>query len=105
MRVPACPKSCVRIYFVCVDSATITIVKLVGQMDEVSLVESQTLSCMEVWGGNQATFSAFEKAGLDIWLYSRPCGRHSNGGDVYYLSSCAFGTDYTDAAGGRGRAW
>jgi serine phosphatase RsbU (regulator of sigma subunit) len=46
---------------------------------------------MEVWGGNQATFSAFKKAGVDIWLYSRPCGRHANGGDVYYLSSCASG--------------
>jgi len=54
-------------------------------------VEKQSLSCMEVWGGNQATFSSFEKAGIDIWLYSRPCGKHANGGDVYYLSSCASG--------------
>jgi serine phosphatase RsbU (regulator of sigma subunit) len=51
----------------------------------------QSLSCMEVWGGNQATCSSFAKAGLDIWLYSRPCGKHVNGGDVYYLSSCASG--------------
>ena len=55
------------------------------------LVETQSLSCMEVWGGNEATFSAFQKAGIDIWLYSRPCGRHAIGGDLYYLSSCASG--------------
>jgi serine phosphatase RsbU (regulator of sigma subunit) len=46
---------------------------------------------MEVWGGNQSTSAAFEKAGLDIYLYSRPCGEHADGGDVYYLSSCASG--------------
>ena len=46
---------------------------------------------MEVWGGNQATFAAFEKAGLDIWLYSRPFGTDASGGDLYYLSSCASG--------------
>ncbi len=46
---------------------------------------------MEVWGGNQATFSAFEKAGIDIWLYSRPYQVDANGGDLYYLSSCASG--------------
>ena len=46
---------------------------------------------MEVWGGNRATFSNFEKAGIDIWLYSRPCGDDSQGGDLYYLSSCASG--------------
>ena len=46
---------------------------------------------MEVWGGNQATYSSFEKAGIDIWLYSRPCDNDARGGDVYYLSSCASG--------------
>jgi serine phosphatase RsbU (regulator of sigma subunit) len=54
-------------------------------------MERQSLACMEVWGGNTATFSAFEKAGLDIWLYSQPFGNHPKGGDVYYLSSCASG--------------
>jgi len=54
-------------------------------------MEQQNLKCMDVWGGNQATFSSFGKAGLDIWLYSRPFGQHANGGDVYYLSSCASG--------------
>ena len=52
---------------------------------------SEGLACMEVWGGNEATFSTFEKAGVDIWLYSRPCGNDTNGGDLYYLSSCASG--------------
>jgi serine phosphatase RsbU (regulator of sigma subunit) len=46
---------------------------------------------MEVWGGNQATDAAFDKAGIEIFLYSRPCGKNTDGGDVYYLSSCASG--------------
>ena len=54
-------------------------------------MERQGLSCMDVWGGSQATFTAFEKAGLEIWLYSRPCKEDLHGGDVYYLSSCASG--------------
>jgi serine phosphatase RsbU (regulator of sigma subunit) len=54
-------------------------------------MESKNLACMDVWGGNEATFSAFEKAGLDIWLYSRPFRSDTSGGDVYYLSSCASG--------------
>jgi sigma-B regulation protein RsbU (phosphoserine phosphatase) len=54
-------------------------------------VETQALTCMEVWGGNHATFSAFQKAGVDVWLYSQPCRSDVNGGDVYYLSSCASG--------------
>ncbi len=52
---------------------------------------TQELACMEVWGGNQPTYSTFEKSGLDIWLFSRPCDQSSGGGDIYYLSSCASG--------------
>jgi serine phosphatase RsbU (regulator of sigma subunit) len=29
--------------------------------------------------------------GVDVWLYSKPFGDHSEGGDVYYLSSCSSG--------------
>jgi len=46
---------------------------------------------MEVWGGNQPAERCFDAAGLRIWIYSRPYGKASGGGDVYYLSSCASG--------------
>jgi sigma-B regulation protein RsbU (phosphoserine phosphatase) len=46
---------------------------------------------MDVWGGNQYTFSSFERPGVDIWLYSRPFEQNASGGDVYLLSSCASG--------------
>lgn len=49
------------------------------------------LQCMEVWGGNQAAEQHFNLPGLDIWLYARPFDNAKNGGDVYYLSSCASG--------------
>lgn len=49
------------------------------------------LQCMEVWGGNQRVEQHFHLPGLDVWLYSRPFDNANNGGDVYYLSSCASG--------------
>lgn len=49
------------------------------------------MSCMEVWGGNRATWSEFVVPGLDLWVYSQPVGEDDCGGDVYYLSSCASG--------------
>lgn len=52
---------------------------------------TESLRCMEVWGGNRGIEQAFELPGLDVWLYSRPIGHAENGGDVYYLSSCASG--------------
>jgi phosphoserine phosphatase RsbU/P len=58
-------------------------------MSEKKAVES--LRCMEVWGGNRGIEQSFELPGLDVWLYSRPIGNAENGGDVYYLSSCASG--------------
>ena len=30
--------------------------------------------CMEVWGGNQVVDDAVKVAGLDAWVYSKPCG-------------------------------
>jgi hypothetical protein len=49
------------------------------------------LNCMEVWGGNRSAESAVAVAGLDAWVYSRPYGGSEDGGDVYYVSSCATG--------------
>ncbi|MCH2201494.1 MAG: serine/threonine-protein phosphatase, partial [Fuerstiella sp.] len=51
----------------------------------------ETMNCMEVWGGNHATWSQFVVPGLDLWVYSQPVGKDTCGGDVYYLSSCASG--------------
>lgn len=52
---------------------------------------SETMSCMEVWGGNRSTWSHFVVPGLDLWVYSQPYGTGNLGGDVYYVSSCASG--------------
>ncbi len=46
---------------------------------------------MEVWGGNQFTWSNFVVPGLDVWVYSQPFEGDEQGGDVYYISSCASG--------------
>ncbi|MBT5019159.1 MAG: serine/threonine-protein phosphatase [Planctomicrobium sp.] len=51
----------------------------------------ETMQCMEVWGGNSATWSYFNAPGLEFWIYSQPTGSSLQGGDVYYLSSCASG--------------
>lgn len=52
---------------------------------------SDKMQCMEVWGGNRATWSQFSVPGLDLWVYSQPFRSSEGGGDVYYLSSCASG--------------
>lgn len=52
---------------------------------------SERMQCMEVWGGNRATWSQFSVPGLDLWVYSEPFRSSDGGGDVYYLSSCASG--------------
>ncbi len=52
---------------------------------------NETMQCMEVWGGNRATWSQFSVPGLDLWVYSEPFRSNDGGGDVYYLSSCASG--------------
>jgi serine phosphatase RsbU (regulator of sigma subunit) len=53
--------------------------------------DPHTMKCMEVWGGNQAVDNGVVMAGLDAWLYSRPFGDQSAGGDIHYVSSCACG--------------
>lgn len=57
----------------------------------MAAAESQHLQCMEVWGGNQPVDSGVIMAGLDAWVYSKPHGGSSAGGDVHYVSSCATG--------------
>ena len=52
---------------------------------------SEKMQCMEVWGGNRATWSQFSVPGLDLWVHSEPFRSSDGGGDVYYLSSCASG--------------
>ncbi|MFN0054782.1 MAG: PP2C family protein-serine/threonine phosphatase [Planctomycetales bacterium] len=52
---------------------------------------AEQMQCMEIWGGNQPVEEHFHRPGLDVWLYSRPHDNAANGGDVYYLSSCASG--------------
>ena len=52
---------------------------------------NERMQCMEVWGGNKATWSQFSVPGLDLWVHSEPFRSSDGGGDVYYLSSCASG--------------
>jgi hypothetical protein len=52
---------------------------------------SNRMQCMEVWGGNCLVDRSFEMPGLNVWAYSRPYADSHEGGDVYYLSSCASG--------------
>ena len=54
-------------------------------------MQKHDLACTEVWGGNRCADCAVAVAGLDAWLYSKPCGESGSGGDVYYVSSCATG--------------
>jgi phosphoserine phosphatase RsbU/P len=52
---------------------------------------SQTMQCMEVWGGNAAVDTSVVISGVDAWIYARPYRDAEGGGDVYYVSSCATG--------------
>ena len=49
------------------------------------------MQCMEVWGSNRAVEANVTMTGLDVWAFSRPFEKGEQGGDVYYLSSCASG--------------
>jgi phosphoserine phosphatase RsbU/P len=53
--------------------------------------EVQTLSCMEIWGGNTHVRTNAELPGLRGWVYSQPLQPATSGGDVYYLSVCSAG--------------
>jgi hypothetical protein len=52
---------------------------------------AEHMTCMEVWGGNQAADNGVVMSGLDAWVYCRPFEESVAGGDVYYVSSCATG--------------
>ncbi len=52
---------------------------------------TQMMACMEVWGGNALVSNSVAMPGLDAWVYSRPFAMAQEGGDVYYVSSCAHG--------------
>lgn len=60
-------------------------------MVDRSQAVTEKMQCMEVWGGNRATWSQFSVPGLDLWVHSEPFHSSVGGGDVYYLSSCASG--------------
>lgn len=46
---------------------------------------------MELWGGNSAIDKTINMTGLDADVFSQPYQDDKNGGDVYYLTSCASG--------------
>lgn len=58
---------------------------------ETTAKEKTQFQCMEVWGGFETADKSFTATGLEIELRSRPCHGSKNGGDVYYISSCASG--------------
>ncbi len=53
--------------------------------------ESVELACMEVWGGNRAADNGVSMSGVDAWVYCQPQPGNEQGGDVYFVSSCATG--------------
>ncbi len=63
------------------------------QSESITLSQpvSKKMQCMEVWAGNRSTWSQFSVPGLDLWIHSEPYLSNNEGGDVYYLSSCASG--------------
>ena len=64
---------------------------LLAESDSATSEETSQLNCMEVWGGFESADKSFTTTGLEVELRSRPCHGSSNGGDVYYISSCASG--------------
>lgn len=53
--------------------------------------DSQTLHCMEIWGGIEPVESAVRTPGLDLWVYSRPFEGDEQGGDVHFVTLCGGG--------------
>ena len=51
----------------------------------------QEMQCMEVWGGNRDCYCCLDLMGLAVEVYSKPFAGCEDGGDVYYVSSCATG--------------
>jgi phosphoserine phosphatase RsbU/P len=55
-------------------------------------LDTKSMQCMEIRGGNQAVEEVLDAPGLREWVYSCPYGSAAGGGDVHYLSLCASGT-------------
>jgi serine phosphatase RsbU (regulator of sigma subunit) len=53
--------------------------------------ETQTLQCMEIWGGIEPVESAVRTPGLDLWVFSRPFEGDEQGGDVHFVTLCGGG--------------
>ncbi len=49
------------------------------------------MQCMEIWGGMAAANEYITVPGLDAWIYARPHGGSTHGGDIHYLSLCGGG--------------
>ena len=49
------------------------------------------VSCMEIWGGNEAVDKTVTVPGIDAWVYSRPYAGQERGGDIHYVSMCGAG--------------
>src|SRR4051812_11353456 len=61
-------------------------------MPDVDPDATQTMQCMEIWGGNQQVDTTVLMPGLEAWVYSHAYGDSAaGGGDVHYVSSCATG--------------
>lgn len=52
---------------------------------------NEEMQCMEVWGGNRDCDCHLDLMGLGVEVYSKPYAGSEDGGDVYYVSSCATG--------------
>ncbi|MFT3785686.1 MAG: PP2C family protein-serine/threonine phosphatase [Tepidisphaeraceae bacterium] len=50
-----------------------------------------SISCLEVWGGNEPVDAAVKVPGLDVFVYSVPFENAAAGGDVHFVSSCGSG--------------
>jgi sigma-B regulation protein RsbU (phosphoserine phosphatase) len=53
--------------------------------------DSQTMHCMEIWGGIEPVESTVKTPGLDLWVYSRPYEGDEQGGDVHFVTLCGGG--------------
>ncbi len=58
---------------------------------EAGPLESPTMQCMEIRGGNRAVERSLQTPGLDLWIFSEPYHGEKAGGDVHYVSLCGGG--------------
>ena len=60
-------------------------------MTEMTMSGPERMKCMEIIGGNQAIDRSFRAVGLDLYVHSQPFEQSEQGGDIYFLTSCASG--------------